>query len=74
MLDPHDVLSDVKLNINRRKTKKTQIFLYDTGRRLDDYMMKLRHRNNEQYEDIPHYIIKKKPLLELSIHLKLMKL
>lgn len=59
MINPHDVLSDVKLNIYRRKTKKTQIFLYDTGRRLDDYMMKLRYRNNEQYDDIPHYIIKK---------------
>jgi N-acetyl-anhydromuramyl-L-alanine amidase AmpD len=59
MIKPHDVLSDVKLNIYRRKTKKTQIFLYDTGRRLDDYIMKLRYRNNEQYDDIPHYIIKK---------------
>ena len=54
-----EVLSDVKLNITRRKAKKTQIFLYDTGRRLDDYMMKIKHRNNGQYDDIPHLIITK---------------
>ena len=54
-----EVLNDVKLNVVRRKAKKTQIFLYDTGRRLDDYIMKLRYRNNEQYDDIPHYIITK---------------
>jgi len=59
MIKSPDVLNDVKLNIYRRKTKKTQIFLYDTGRRFDDFMMKLRYRNNEQYDDIPHYIITK---------------
>jgi N-acetyl-anhydromuramyl-L-alanine amidase AmpD len=54
-----DILSDVKLNINKRKSIKTQIFLYDTQRRLDDFIMKLKYRNNERYEDIPHYIISK---------------
>jgi N-acetyl-anhydromuramyl-L-alanine amidase AmpD len=54
-----DVLNDVKLSINKRKTKKTQIFLYDTQRRIDDYVMKLKHRNNGKYDDIPHFIITK---------------
>ncbi len=52
-------LSDVRLNISRRKSKKTQIFLYDTQRRVDDFIMKLKYRNNGKYKDIPHYIITK---------------
>lgn len=58
-IETTDVLNDVKLNVIRRKSKKTQIFLYDTQRRLDDYIMKLKYRNNGQYEDIPHYVITK---------------
>jgi len=54
-----ELLNDIKLNVKRRKSKKTQIFLYDTGRRVDDYLAKLRYRNNEKYEDIPHFIITK---------------
>jgi len=54
-----DILSDVKLNIYKRKTKKKQIFLFDTQRRVDDYLMKLKFRNNKKYEDIPHFIITK---------------
>lgn len=54
-----DILNDIKLNVIRRKTKKKQIFLYDTQRRVDDYMMKLKFRNNGKYEDIPHYVITK---------------
>lgn len=52
-------LNDVKLNINKRKSKKTQIFLYDTQRRVDDFIMKLKYRNDGKYEDIPHYIVTK---------------
>jgi N-acetyl-anhydromuramyl-L-alanine amidase AmpD len=52
-------LNDVQLNIIKRKTKKTQIFLYDTQRRVDDFIMKLKYRQNGKYEDIPHYIITK---------------
>ena len=52
-------LNDIKLNISRRKSIKTQIFLYDTQRRLDDFMMKLKYRNDGKYEDIPHYVISK---------------
>ena len=47
------------LQINRRKSKKTQIFLYDTQRRLDDFISKLEHRNNNKFEDIPHFIVSK---------------
>ena len=54
-----EILSDVKLNIVKRKTKKFQIFLYDTQRRIDDFIMKLKYRNNGKYDDIPHYIITK---------------
>ena len=54
-----EILSDIKLNIVKRKTKKSQIFLYDTQRRIDDFMMKLKYRNNGKYDDIPHYIISK---------------
>lgn len=54
-----EILDDIKLNIVRRKSKKTQIFLYDTQRRVDDFMMKLRYRNDGKYDDIPHYVITK---------------
>lgn len=52
-------LKGVTLNVSKRKTKKKQIFLYDTNRRLDDYIMKLIYRRNKKYDDIPHYIISK---------------
>ena len=52
-----DILNDVKLNIVKRKTKKTQIFLYDTQRRSDDFIMKLKYRCDGKYDDIPHYIV-----------------
>ena len=58
-VQPPEILSDVKLNVIRRKSKKSQIFLYDTQRRVDDYLLKIKHRNNGQYEDIPHYVISK---------------
>jgi N-acetyl-anhydromuramyl-L-alanine amidase AmpD len=47
------------LNITRRKSKKTQIFLYDTQRRLDDFLNKIKYRLNGKYEDVPHYVISK---------------
>jgi len=61
MLEIHDVeiLNKQELNVNKRKTKKTQIFLYDTGRRCDDFMMKLKYRFNGKYEDMPHYVVSK---------------
>ena len=54
-----DLLKDTNLNITRRKAKKETILLFDTQRRLDDYLAKLKYRTNGQYEDIPHFIITK---------------
>jgi len=48
-----------KLNIKTKKTKKTQILLYDTQRRVEDFINKIKYRNNGQYEDIPHFVISK---------------
>ena len=61
MLEIHNVeiLDKKKLNVVKKKSKKTQIFLYDTQRRADDFMMKLKHRLNGRYEDIPHFVISK---------------
>ena len=47
------------LNITRRKSKKTQIFLYDTQRRMDDFLGKIKYRLNGKYDDVPHYVISK---------------
>ena len=33
-----EILDKVKLNINKRKTKKSQILLIDTQRRFDDFV------------------------------------
>lgn len=54
-----DILNEKKLNVVRKVSKKKQILLYDTQRRSNDYIMKLRYRNNEKYDDIPHYLITK---------------
>jgi len=47
------------LNITRRKSKKTQVLLYDTQRRLDDFLNKIKYRLNGKYNDVPHYVISK---------------
>lgn len=47
------------LNVNKRKTKKNQILLYDTKRRIDDFINKIKYRKNGKYEDIPHFVINK---------------
>lgn len=52
-------LDKKKLNIHRKKTKKTQILLYDTKRRIDDFFNKLKYRRNGEYEDVPHFVISK---------------
>jgi N-acetyl-anhydromuramyl-L-alanine amidase AmpD len=61
MLTIYDIesLNNIKLNVNKRRTKKTQIFLYDTQRRMDDFINKLKYRNNGTYKDVPHFIISK---------------
>jgi hypothetical protein len=48
-----------KLNIKRKKTKKTKILLYDTQRRVEDFLNKIKYRNGGQYEDIPHFVVSK---------------
>ena len=39
------------LNIVKRKSKKTQILLYDTQRRIDDFINKIRYRKNGGYDN-----------------------
>lgn len=61
MLKTYDVeiLDKKKINIVRRKTKKSQILLFDTQRRIDDYIHKIKYRKNGKYEDVPHFVISK---------------
>ena len=61
MLEIHNVegLDNKNFNIVRRKTKKTQILLYDTTRRADDFINKLKYRKNGKYTEIPHFIVTK---------------
>jgi N-acetyl-anhydromuramyl-L-alanine amidase AmpD len=47
------------LNIIKRKTKKTQILLYDTQRKSDDFINKIKYRKNGKYDNIPHFLITK---------------
>ncbi len=54
-----ETLDNKKLNIHRRKTKKSQILLFDTKRRIDDYINMLKYRKNGKYDDVPHFIISK---------------
>lgn len=55
----HDVEILDNLNIVKRKSKKTQILLYDTQRRVDDFINKIRYRKNGGYEDVPHFVVSK---------------
>lgn len=55
----HDVEILDNLNIVKRKSKKTQILLYDTQRRIDDFINKIRYRKNGGYEDVPHFVVSK---------------
>jgi N-acetyl-anhydromuramyl-L-alanine amidase AmpD len=61
MLVIHDVetLDKKNLRIVKKKSKKTQIFLYDTQRRTDDFINKIKYRKNGEYDDIPHYVVSK---------------
>lgn len=61
MLEIHnvDVLDKDSLKIVRKKSKKTQIFLYDTQRRVDDFVNKIKYRKNGEFNDVPHFIISK---------------
>jgi hypothetical protein len=59
MLTIHKIENLPTLNVIRKKTNKTKILLYDTNRRLDDFIMKLKYRRNGEYDDIPHFVISK---------------
>lgn len=61
MLEIHNVegLDSKTLNITKRKSKKTQILLYDTGRRADDFINKIKYRRNGKYDEVPHFIVTK---------------
>jgi hypothetical protein len=61
MLEIHNVegLGKKGFNVVKRKTKKTQILLCDTGRRTDDFINKLKYRRNGNYDEIPHFIVTK---------------
>ncbi len=52
-------LDKKKLNVIRKKSKKSQIFLYDTQRRLDDFISKIKYRKNGEYDDVPHFVVSK---------------
>ena len=54
-----DTLDKDKLNVVKRKSKKTQILLYDTQRRVDDFVNKIKYRKNGTYDEVPHFIISK---------------
>jgi N-acetyl-anhydromuramyl-L-alanine amidase AmpD len=59
MLTIHNVENLDNINITKKKSKKTQIFLYDTQRRVDDFINKIRYRKDGTYDDIPHFIVSK---------------
>ena len=54
-----ETLDTKQLNIHKRKSKKTQILLYDTRRRVDDFINKIKYRKNGKYEDVPHFVVSK---------------
>ena len=61
MLVVHNIetIDSQELNIHKRKNKKTQILLYDTQRRVDDFINKIKYRKNGKYEDVPHFVVSK---------------
>jgi hypothetical protein len=47
-----------KLNIKTSlESEKTQIILVHTARKIDEYLVSLKYRNNGIYNKIPHYVI-----------------
>jgi N-acetyl-anhydromuramyl-L-alanine amidase AmpD len=61
MLEIRDVetIDKESLNYTKRKYKKKQILLYDTKRRVDDFINKIKYRYNSKYDDIPHFVVTK---------------
>jgi hypothetical protein len=54
-----EVLDNKKYKLKKTKVKRKQILLFDTHRRVNDYFMMLKHRNNGNYQDIPHFCVDK---------------
>ena len=54
-----EIIDNTDFNVIRRKSKKTQIFLYDTQRRTDDFLSKIKYRKNGKYDDVPHFVVSK---------------
>lgn len=54
-----DGLNEKNLNIIKKTSKKSKILLYDTGRRTDYFINKIKYRNNGKYDEIPHFIVTK---------------
>ena len=52
-------LDKKELNFKKSKVKKNQILLYDTYRRISDFINMLKYRKMGEYDDIPHFIISK---------------
>lgn len=50
---------DEKIGIVKRKTKKTQIMIYDTGRKVNNFINRIKYRLVTNYNDVPHFIITK---------------
>lgn len=43
--------------IIKRKTKKSQILLYDTHRKINDFLVKIKNRDFTSKNTIPHFIV-----------------
>lgn len=59
IIEDVEYLDKKKLKIQKRKSNKSQIILFDTQRRYDEYIGKLKYRYNGNYRDVPHYIVTK---------------
>lgn len=59
MLEIKQITNLGKIDIVKRQTKKKQILLYDTKRKINNYINKLKHRKITNYTEIPNYIISK---------------
>lgn len=54
-----EIINFEKLNIKKKKNKKTQILLYDTQRRFEHFINKLKYRYDGAYDDVPHFVVSK---------------
>ena len=61
MLEIRDVeaFNLTNLKVKKRKYKKTQILLYDTGRKFENFVKKLKYRRLGESKDVPHFCITK---------------